>query len=113
MGYGTNNHTSVIFYSLYKDSEIGISTVFFGSHFLPVQSDVITKQPELLKGFEFLKCCMLFSLAPATTVLSDFLLDFEECWYDNRRKEPLPLETICYCTFMELHSDSKSRRTTM
>lgn len=44
----------------------------------------------------------LVSFTPATTILHGVLLDFEECWYDNRRKETLPLETICYCTFMEL-----------
>ena len=38
---------------------------------------------------------VLVSLASATAILHDFLLDFEECWYDNRRKDPLPLETMC------------------
>lgn len=42
VGYGTNNHTYVIFYSLNKDSGIDISTILFGSHFLPVESDVNT-----------------------------------------------------------------------
>ena len=49
-----------------------------------------------------LKKLVLISFAPATTILHGVLPDFEECWYDNRRKETLPLETMCYCTFMEL-----------
>ena len=81
-------------------TEICISMTLSGSQFLAYKSRYQSRKLTLSQGITVLKCYRLFPLSPATTVLSDFLLDFEECWYDNRRKEPLPLEAICYSTFV-------------